>query len=189
VVLGIAAIIEGWTLAIALRAFRKAKGDKRSWQYIKETKDPSTFTIVLEDSAAMLGLVFAFIGIFVGHLMGNPYLDGVASIMIGALLMSVAGVLVIETRGLLLGEGVNAEQLADIRRRVETDPAVESSAEILTMYIGPTSLLINLGVIFKSEVVTDEMQNAIQRIEKDIKKAYPEAKSIYIETVSISRTK
>ena len=85
----------------------------------------------------MLGLVFAFLGIFLGHLFKNAYLDGVASIAIGLLLMSVAGILASRTMGLLLGEGVTPEELKDIRRRVESDPAVERAGDILTHVHGP----------------------------------------------------
>jgi cation diffusion facilitator family transporter len=78
IVLAISALIEGWSFSVAIRSFRKAKGDKNPWRYVRSTKDPSTYTVVLEDSAALLGLVFAFLGIFLGHLLKNPYLDGTA---------------------------------------------------------------------------------------------------------------
>jgi cation diffusion facilitator family transporter len=186
IVLAIAFLIESRVFSIALREFRKSKGKRGAWQYIKSAKDPSTYTILLEDSAAMLGLVFAFLGIFFGHLLGNPYLDGVASVVIGVLLMSVAFVLAFETKGLLLGEGVDATTLADIRRRVESEPAVERAAEILTMYMGPHDLLLNLGVSFKKGITAEQMHEAIHRIESNIQSAYPECKRIYIETESLA---
>jgi cation diffusion facilitator family transporter len=186
IVLGIALIIEGASFSVAIREFRKAKGRQGSWRYIKTAKDPSTFTVVLEDSAAMLGLVFAFLGVFFGHLLENPYLDGAASVIIGMLLMSVAFVLAFETKGLLLGEGVDAETLADMRRRVESDPAVERSGQILTMYMGPHDLLVNLGVSFKPAVTAEQMLQAIRRIETGIQGAYPECLRVYIEAESLS---
>ena len=189
IVLAIALLIEGWSFSVAFRTFNKARGKQGAWQYIKNAKDPSTYTVVLEDSAAMLGLLFAFLGVFFGHLLKNPYFDGVASVLIGLMLMGVAFILAAETKGLLLGEGVDAATLADIRRRVESDPAVERSADILTMYMGPQDLLLNLGVCFKKGVSAEQMHESIHRIEKNIQSAYPECLRIYIETESLPKTK
>ncbi len=125
IVLAISFLVEGGSFTVAIKQFLQARDEMGAWQFIKQSKDPSLYTVVLEDSAALLGLIFAFLGIFLGHLYNNAYLDGVASIAIGLLLMSVAGILASRTMGLLLGEGVNPEELADIRRRVESDPAVE----------------------------------------------------------------
>jgi cation diffusion facilitator family transporter len=148
IVLAIALVVEGASFTIAVRAFLRAKGTMGTWAFIKRTKDPSLYAVVFEDSAAMLGLVFAFMGIFLGHLLHNPYLDGIASIAIGLLLMSVAWFLAPRTKGLLMGEGVSPEELADIRRRVESDLAVQKAGNILTMYMGPHDLVINMGVCF-----------------------------------------
>jgi cation diffusion facilitator family transporter len=184
VVLLISALIESWSFSVAIRGFWKAKGNKTPWQYIKSSKDPSLYTIVFEDSAALLGLVFAFLGIFFSHLLRNPYLDGIASIVIGLLLMCVAFILAFETKGLLLGESADPIMLKDIRRRVESEQAVERAAEILTMYMGPYDLLINLGVSFKPGITTEKIHEAIHRIERDIQGAYPECKRVYIEAES-----
>jgi cation diffusion facilitator family transporter len=184
IVLAIAAAIEGWSFSVAWRQFRKQKGNKSAIRYIREAKDPSTYTVVLEDSAALLGLVFAFFGVFFGHLFENPYLDGIASIVIGLLLMGVAFVLAFETKGLLLGEGASPEMLADIRRRVESEPTVDKAAEILTMYLGPNELLVNLGVNFKKGITVEQAHDTIHRIEKNIQGVHPEITRVYIETES-----
>jgi cation diffusion facilitator family transporter len=186
IVLAIALLVEGWSFTVAFREFLKAKGEKGFWQFIRDAKDPSLYTIVLEDSAAMLGLVFAFLGVFLGHLYENPYLDGVASIVIGLLLMGVAFILASETKGLLLGEGVSPEALADIRRRVESDRVVDRAGDILTMYMGPNELLVNLGVFFTPGTTAEQMHEAIHRIEKDLAAAYPECTRVYIETESVT---
>jgi cation diffusion facilitator family transporter len=185
VVLAISLVVEGGSFAIAMKHFLQAKGDLGAWQYIKRSKDPSLYTVVLEDSAAMLGLVFAFLGIFFGHMFGNPYLDGIASIAIGLLLMSVAGILSSRTKGLLLGEGVNPDELADIRRRVESDPVVERAGDILTMYMGSHDLLVNMGVCFVAGTTAEQMHEAIRRIEADLRSAYPETNRVYIEAESL----
>ena len=186
IVLAISFLVESGSFTVAVRQFLQAKGDTGSWQYIKHSKDPSLYTVVLEDSAALLGLIFAFLGIFLGHLFNNPYLDGAASIAIGLLLMSVAGILSSRTMGLLLGEGVNPDELRDIRRRVESDPAVERAGDILTMYMGPHDLLVNMGVCFTAGTSAGQMHEAIHRIEADLKSAYPETNRVYIEVESLS---
>lgn len=184
-VLGIALLVEGGSFLVAIRQFLQAKGEMGAWEYIRHSKDPSLYTVVLEDSAAMLGLVFAFLGIFLGHLLNNPYLDGLASIAIGLLLMSVAGILASRTMGLLLGEGVSPDELRDIWTRVESDPAVERAGLILTMYMGPHDLLVNMGVCFVPGTTAEEMHGAIRRIEADLKGAYPEINRVYIEAESL----
>ena len=185
IVLAISFVIEGIVFTVAIRHFLRAKGETGAWKFIQQTKDPSLYTVVLEDSAALLGLIFAFLGIFLGHLLHNPYLDGVASIAIGLLLMSVAGILASRSKGLLLGEGVNPGQLEDIRRRVESDPAVERAGDILTMYLGPHDLLVNMGVSFTPGTTAEQMHEAIRRIEADLRSAYPETNRVYIEAESL----
>ena len=184
-VLAISFIVEGGSFTVAIKQFLQAKGDTGSWQFIKKSKDPSLYTVVLEDSAAMFGLIFAFLGVFLGHMFNNPYLDGAASIAIGLLLMSVAGILVSRTMGLLLGEGVSPEELVDIRRRVESDPAVEKAGDILTMYMGPSDLLVNMGVCFVAGTTAEQMHESIRRIEADLHSAYPQTNRVYIEAESL----
>lgn len=186
IVLAISALVEGGSFKIALRQFAKAKRGQGAWRFIRRSKDPSLYTVVLEDSAAMLGLLFAFLGIFFGHVLRNPYLDGAASIAIGLLLMTVAGILVTRTHGLLLGEGMPPEALADIRGRVESDPAVARAGAILTMYLGPHDLLVNMGVCFAPGTSAEAMHAAIRRIEADLKSAYPETNRVYIEAESLA---
>jgi cation diffusion facilitator family transporter len=186
IVLGIALLVEGTSFFIASRELFRAKGGERTWKFIKRSKDPSLYAVVFEDSAAILGLVFAFLGIFLGHMLHNPYLDGIASIAIGLLLMSVAWFLASRTKGLLMGEGVSPEELVDIRRRVESDPAVEKAGSILTMYMGPQDLIINMGVCFKAGTTDQQMHDSIHRIEADLSKAYPETKRVYIEAESLA---
>lgn len=186
VVLAIALLVEGASFSIAFRAFLKAKKDNGFREFIKRSKDPSLYAVVFEDTAAMFGLVFAFMGIFLGHLFHNPYLDGIASIAIGLLLMSVAWFLASRTKGLLMGEGVSPEELADIRRRVESDPSVEKAGNILTMYMGPQDLIVNMGVCFIPGTTDQQMHDSIHRIEADLLTAYPETKRVYIETETLA---
>ena len=185
IVLGISLLVESGSFSVAIRQFMKAKGEMSSTEFIRRSKDPSLYTVVLEDSAAMVGLILAFLGVFLGHLLSTPYPDGAASIAIGLLLMSVAGILASRTMGLLLGEGVHPDELADIRLRVESDPVVEKACDILTMYMGPHDLLVNMGVCFTPGITAEEIHAAVHRIESDICTAYPEITRVYIETESL----
>ncbi|MHB1342038.1 MAG: cation diffusion facilitator family transporter [Coriobacteriia bacterium] len=185
IVLGVSIVIEGFSFSVAIKQFNAARGTIRPLAFIRKSKDPSLYTIVLEDSAAMLGLIFAFAGVFLGHLFDNPYFDGGASIIIGLLLMSVAWLLGVETKGLLLGEGADAETLASIREAVESDRSVDRAGEILTMYMGPSELIVNLGVQFKSTLGAEEIHDAIHRIETAISVKHPECTRVYIEVESL----
>ena len=186
IVLAIALLVEFSSFTIAFRTFRKARREMGTWKFIKRSKDPSLYAVVFEDSAAILGLVFVFPGIFLGHLFHNPYLDGIASIAIGLLLMSMAWFLASRTKGLLMGEGVSPEELMDIRRRVDSDVAVEKAGDILTMYMGPHDLIVNMGVCFVEGTTDQQMHDSIHRFEAHLTKAYPEIKRVYIEAETLA---
>jgi cation diffusion facilitator family transporter len=115
-VLGAAAVFEGLSFSIALHAVLQQKGDKPLWQALHDSKDPTTFTVVAEDSAALLGLAIAALGVFCSHWLDMPVLDGAASVLIGVLLAAVATLLIHESRGLLIGEGVDREMAVAISR-------------------------------------------------------------------------
>jgi cation diffusion facilitator family transporter len=186
-VLAIALIIEGSSFFIAMRALNAARGSRPAIEFIRATKDPSLFTIVFEDSAAMLGLLVAFLGVALGQLTGSPYFDGAASVIIGLILAGVAWLLARETKGLLVGEGVEAADLAAMRSLVLADPAIEGVGDILTMYVGPKELLVNLDVAFGEGVDAAGMHASIARVEAALKAAYPEVGNVYIEAASLAR--
>ena len=186
-VLAIALIIEGSSFFIAMRALNAARGSRPAIEFIRATKDPSLFTIVFEDSAAMLGLLVAFLGVALGQLTGSPYFDGAASVIIGLILAGVAWLLARETKGLLVGEGVEAADLAAMRALVLSDPAIEGVGDILTMYVGPKELLVNLDVAFGEGVDAAGMHASIARVEAALKAAYPEVGNVYIEAASLAR--
>ncbi len=188
VVLGISLAIESVSFAVAIRQFNAARGDMRPLEFVRHSKDPSLYTVVLEDTAAMLGLIIAALGVVLGHQFENPLFDGAASIVIGLLLMSVAWLLASETKNLLLGESADAETVASIERIVEADQAVERVGEVLTMYLGPHELLVNLSVRFVPGLTVERMHEAIERIERAILEAYPVCRRVYIEASSLTGT-
>ena len=187
IVLGIAAVIEGVSLSIAIRQFNRARGSMRPMEFIRQAKDPSLFTVVFEDSAAELGLVVAFLGIFFGHLFNNPYCDGVAAVIIGLLLCTVAVILLRETKGLLIGEGVRSDEVARIRDIVEADEAVAACGRVLTMYMGPHNLMVTVDAAFFPDQTAGQVLRAIDRIEAAIVREFPQADRVFIEAESLKQ--
>ncbi|MBC7945255.1 MAG: cation diffusion facilitator family transporter, partial [Burkholderiales bacterium] len=137
VVLAIAFVLEGAASYLALKALLAAAGEESFWHALRGSKDPAVFTILAEDFAALVGIVVAFLGIYFGHLYGNPYLDGIASVTIGVILALVAVFLVYESRGLIIGESADTGAVRSIRALAETEPNVQSVERPLTMHLGP----------------------------------------------------
>lgn len=187
IVLAISLVIEGISLTIALRQFNAARGNTPPLQFIKEAKDPSLYTVVLEDSAAETGLVLAFLGLFFGHLLDNPYLDGIAAVAIGVLLASVAIVLLRETKGLLIGEGMNDDEIDEVRALVQADETVESCGRVLTMYMGPHNLVVTVDAGFKPECSAEQILQGIDRIEEAIVTRFPQTETVFIEAEGIKQ--
>jgi len=185
-VLGLAVFFEGISFTVAFREFQKAKGDQGIWQAIRTSKDPTTFTVVFEDSAAMLGLMFAFLGVFLGHRLKNPYLDGAASIAIGITLATVAVLLIYESKGLLIGEGADPQTLNSIRALVEADASVEQVLRALTMYFGPHTVLLALEIEFHKGLSAADLESAVDRLEKAIRNQYSDIKHVFIEAESLA---
>ena len=186
VVLAIAAVSEGGSMRVAWREFCNANGVPPSLPAIRASKDPSTFTVLFEDAAALAGVVVAFIGILLSQALDNPYLDAAASIAIGLILMTVATVLVFETRRLLIGEGMSRADIASIRRAAEADPAVERVRRQLTTYFGPETVLLNMDIQFRPDLPSGEVEDAVDRIERAIRRDHPEIKTIFIEAESFA---
>jgi len=189
VVLGLAFVFEGISFFFAFKAFRSEKGTQGMLAAIHASKDPTTFTVLFEDTAAMLGLLVAFLGIFLGQQLHNPYLDGVASIIIGAILSVVAGFLAYESKGLLIGEGVDAQTLKSIRAIAAEDVAVQEVKKSLTMHFGPEEVLLALEIRFKKQLRAAEIAVAVNRMEKVIRTQHPEIKYIFIEAKCLKEAK
>jgi cation diffusion facilitator family transporter len=181
IVLACAAVFEGISFAIAVHAVWKTKGDKGFFQALHDSKDPGTFTIVAEDGAALAGLALAAIGVYASHRLDMPVLDGAASVGIGLLLACVAVVLIYESRGLLIGEGVSRKTAAAIRQMAADDDGVVQAAPPLSMYFGPDNILLTMDVEFRKDLPADAVVNSVYRIEQAIRERYPQVKRIYIE--------
>jgi cation diffusion facilitator family transporter len=185
-VLGLALIFEGYSFSIAYRAFQREKGEESLWRSIHRSKDPTTYTVLFEDSAALLGLVVALAGIFWAHQFNNPYLDGAASVLIGLILAAVAVLLAYESKGLLVGEPVDPETLDNIKRLAESDQRVEHVKNALTMYFGPRTVLLAMDLQFRRDLSAAEVEESIDRLEEVIRGHYPDIKHIFVESESIA---
>ena len=186
IVLGMAILLEGYSWTVALKEFLPTKGRQNFWQAIKNSKDPTVITILFEDSAAILGLFVALIGIFLGHLFNNIYLDGIASIIIGIILAIVAVVLARESKGLLLGESANPQTIINIRSLSKTEPGVQEVVRILTMQLAPQEVLLNLEIQFSKNLTGEEIALTVESLEVKISQKHPEIKQIFIEAKSFT---
>ena len=184
IVLVIAMVFEGGAWWFAWRGFRAAKGDRGYLEAVHRGKDPTMFVVLFEDSAAMLGLLVAFIGIGLGQLTGNPYFDGGASIIIGFILAAVAGWLAWETKGLLIGEAADPEVQRRIREIVSAHPGIKQVNELVTMHMGPQSILVNMSVDFADELSSNDVEAAAAEFNRRIKQAMPEVRRVFIEAES-----
>jgi cation diffusion facilitator family transporter len=181
VVLVIAMIFEGAAWFFAFKEFGKVKGRRSYIEAVHRGKDPSMFVVLFEDSAALLGLLIALLGIWLAQVTGNPVFDGLASIVIGVILGGTAIWLAIETKGLLIGEGANREVIASIRSIAESFEDVEKVNELLTMHMGPEFILVNISIRFKRGQLTREIEHVIQLIDAAIKAEHDLVKRVFVE--------
>jgi cation diffusion facilitator family transporter len=184
IVLGLAILFEAGAWWVAFRAFRATKGRRSYFAAVRQSKDPAVFTVLFEDTAAMLGLVVALVGIWLGELLGMPVLDGVASIGIGLILAATAIFLAYECKGLLIGESVSPEVRRGIEAIIKEQPGIERINEHRSMHLGPEDVLLNLSLDFASGLSADQLEAAIAAIERQIKSRYPQVKRVFIEAQS-----
>lgn len=181
IVLGLAMIFEGLAWYFAFREFTKTKG---GWGYIEAVqrgKDPTLFVVLFEDSAAMLGLLVALIGIALTQVTGDIIYDGIASIMIGCILAGTAVWLAYETKSLLIGESANKGVVTRMREIAADMDEVNHVNEVLTIHMGPDFILANISLNFNDELAAGDMETANAWLDAAIKKEFPEVKRIFIE--------
>ena len=189
IVLGAAIVFEGLALRTALQEFNKQRGDTPFFEAIVTSKDPTTFTVLFEDTAAILGLVVALVGIHLASLLHMPVIDGISSIIIGLILCGVAAFLIWESKKLLIGEAADPEIRDDIRRMAREEADVASIERLLTMHMGPRTLLLNMDLRFRDALDADAVEAAIDRLEQAIRETHPTIRYIFVEAGSISRTR
>jgi cation diffusion facilitator family transporter len=181
VVLGVSIVLESFSLAAALRAAKEERGKTSLIQFIRHAKSPELPVVMLEDLAALAGLVFAFIGVGLAALTHDPIWDAIGTLAIGALLIAVAVILGIETSSLLVGEGATAKDNKLIAEALRKSKGVEDIIHMKTLYLGPDELMVAAKIAVKQTDSAKEIAHAIDMAEKDIRVAMPAARVIYLE--------
>ena len=173
VVLGVAILFEGASFTVAMREHRRRNPRGRFLASVRRSKDPSLFAVLLEDAAALLGLLLALIGVTAASVLHIPKADGLASIAIGLLLMAVAAFMANETRSLLTGEGAAAEVVADVRRILEQDERVMRVIEVLSLHLGPREVLVGVTLDFRDDLPGGALEHAADELSDRIQEAQP----------------
>lgn len=184
IVLSLAILFEGAAWVFAFKTFTHDKGKLGYIEAVKRGKDPSTFVVLFEDSAAMLGLIIAFLGVWLTQLTGIVYFDGLASILIGLLLAATAIWLAFETKGLLIGESANRWIVEGVRELVSSVGSVDRVNEVLTMHMGPEFILVNVSVDFRDDLPAGEVEKIVAGLDCEIKANYGKVKRVFIEARS-----
>lgn len=186
IVLGLSLIFEGSSFIIAAKEFNQVRNGLSWWKAIVKSKDPSSFLVLFEDGAAVLGLLIVFILMVIGHNFNLPYLDGVASVLVGLLLVFTSAILARESRSLLMGEGIAPETQRKICTLAEQDEAVIKVVNVLSTYQAPDDVILMLIIDFEPAIDTEDITASIERIRKAIKQAYPLIKLVFIQPQTYS---
>lgn len=169
IVLGLSLVFEGISFGVAIKEFNKTRDGQSWWKAIIKSKDPTSFIVLFEDGAAVLGLVIVFILMVCSHTFNLPYLDGVASVLVGLLLVVVSIIVARESRSLLMGEGIGPQSRKRLIEHVEADEAVVKVVELFSKYLSPEELVLIVTVVFKEDLKTQHITAAIERIRNQIK--------------------
>jgi len=181
IVLGLAMVFEGYVWWIAYKEFSVIRGDQPFIKAIRDSKDPTVITVLFEDSAAMLGLMVAFIGVAISDFYQLPVFDGIASLFIAVILALTASFLAFECKGLLIGEGAHPETIASIRAIIDEDDRIENINQILTIHFGPQDILLNVSLDFVDGLPSEKVEAAVTYMEARIKAKHSEVSRIFIE--------
>jgi cation diffusion facilitator family transporter len=184
IVLGAAMIFEGFAWWFAYRAFRTQQGTRTLVDAVRASKDPIAFVVLFEDSAAMLGLVMAAIGLTLSQVLELPVFDGIASISIGLILGFTAVLLALRTKSLLIGESADPALVEDVRKRASELEAVVAVNEVLTLHMGPNFVLLNVSVDLKDSLPAGKVEEAIDLLTREIRETHPDIKRVFIEAES-----
>lgn len=183
-VLGFGVVFETGSWIIAFREFDRNR-EGRSWlDAVHRSKDPTVFTVLFEDTAALLGLAVALLGVWLSQVLHLPVLDGVASLVIGLILAVTALFLASESRSLLTGEAASHEVRVDINRIARAEPGVAGLNQAMTMHFGPSDVFVALSLDFDDALPAGEVERTVSRIERAIKDAHPEVTRVFVEAQS-----
>ncbi|HZY82159.1 MAG TPA: cation diffusion facilitator family transporter [Cyclobacteriaceae bacterium] len=181
IVLGISILFEGTSLMVAARDFNRIKGDTGWWQAIVLSKDPSSFLVLFEDLAAVIGLVIVMVCVFLSHLLSMPVLDGVGSLLVGMILILVSSILARESRSLLMGEGIAVETQTKIKALVERSSTIKRVQNIFSSYQSPTEVVIMIVAEFDGTLPMQIINKEIDALRQQIMQQYSRIKFVFIQ--------
>lgn len=184
IILAIAFVFNMVSMVTALKAFNAQRGKMSFWKALVLTKDPSTIIVLLGDFGDLLGLFIAFLGVLLGRMYHNPYYDGVASMLIGVVLIVISAFLVRESKSLLMGEPTSRKVLKKVIAITQADESVIKVKKHFSTYMSPEDVLLQLNTVFKQDLTTKQITDAIERITKTIQAEYPRIKQVFIEPVA-----
>jgi cation diffusion facilitator family transporter len=183
-VLALAMVFEGGAWWVAFGEFRRSKGPLGYFAAVRESKDPAIFTVLFEDTAAMLGLLVAFVALGLGQATGIEEFDAIGSILIGVILAITAALLAYESKALLIGESASTRVIDGLRELVAAQWGVARVNELLTMHLAPRQVLVNLSLDFEHDLSSDEVEMVVTRLETRMREAFPEVSRVFIEAQS-----
>jgi cation diffusion facilitator family transporter len=186
IVLGVSLIFEGATFWIALKEFNKTRGALGLIEAVTASRDPPSYLVLFEDSAATLGIIIAFAGTLGAHLLEMPVLDGVASIGIGVVLAATSIFLAGESKALLIGEGARGRTQRSIREIAGGCSGVEQVNDLVTVHLAPDQVVAALSLEFRDPLTTPDIEKAVATIEQRIRAKHPEVTSVFIKPQSSS---
>ena len=181
IVLVLAMIFEGFALYFAVTEFNKARGSVGYIEAVQRGKDPSLFVVLFEDCAAMLGLIVAFIGIYLAQVTGMAIWDGVASVVIGVILSATAIWLAYETKSLLIGESASPQTVENIKTLALKYPEIKTVNHVLTLHMGPDYILANVSIEFSDDLKVGALETVTEKLTRDIKADNDTVKRVFIE--------
>ena len=186
-VLGLSALFEGFSFIVALKHLNELRGEQTLWQAIIKSKDPTSFLVLFEDGAAVTGLFIVALFTYVNVRFHLAFLDGVASVLVGLLLIAVSSILARESRSLLMGEGITSETKVKISKLVKKDPAVIKVMHILSTYQSPEEIVLVLIIAFEENLNTQEINEAISRIRDNVKEAFTLVRYVMVQPQTMER--
>jgi cation diffusion facilitator family transporter len=179
-VLLVAFLLEGWSTLEAFRDFKKAKGEFSWFQAVRRSKDPPAFIVLLENGAAMAGIIAAAVGLMLSQLTGDPFYDGAASVVIGLILGFTAMLLAYESKGLLIGEAADPVLVKDLRELACSQSGVVGVGHVLTVHSSPDQITVMMNVDFRDDMLAGEVERIVCRIEEEARERWPAVRRLFV---------
>jgi len=180
IVLLVAFLLEGWSTLEAFADFKKSKGQLGWFQAVRRSKDPPAFIVLLENGAAMAGIIAAALGLLLSQLTHNPFYDGAASIVIGTILGLTAALLAYESKGLLIGEAADPVLVRNLRELADSQPGVVGVGHVLTVHSSPDQITVMMNVDFRDDMLAGEVERIVCRVEDEARERWPAVRRLFV---------